>query len=423
MACFDITKSICDDLSSMIGRYWWSQVDKQNKIHWVSWDKLSKPKKDGGMGFGDLYSFNLAMLARQAWKIIQHPSSLCAKVLSAKYFPGKSILEATPRKGISYTWRSILKGLQLLKRGIIWRVGNGKSIKVWTDPWIPRDGTRTVISQKGHNLITKVSELIDPATSSWDANLVRQTFLPEGANMILQIPIHEDIDDFIAWHYDKKVQIMFSIGRNYGRCRCQARCYISYGGLPPTVCHYEQNFNAEPSKHTRQNTIQRWTPPPGIMKLNTDGAFQEETHSGGWGFILRNDTGALIAAGAGNLEYLVDALHSEAWAMLYAVDAAIRMGCDRLIIETDSLLLKQAVMSNTYDLSQLGAIFRDIKYQFRVGLSDVSVKHCNRKCNHAAHTLAAHGTTMSRSTWEIWFDKFPSFVSDCVAGDSASTAL
>ena len=49
-----------------------------------------------------------------------------------------------------------------------------------------------------------------------------------------------------------------------------------------------------------RNTIHRWTPPPlGIMKINTDGAFREETHSGGWGFTLRNDVGALIAAGEG----------------------------------------------------------------------------------------------------------------------------
>ena len=27
MACFDIPKSICDDLSSMIGCYWWNQID------------------------------------------------------------------------------------------------------------------------------------------------------------------------------------------------------------------------------------------------------------------------------------------------------------------------------------------------------------------------------------------------------------
>ncbi|VAI20629.1 hypothetical protein VPH35_084764 [Triticum aestivum] len=109
--------------------------------------------------------------------------------------------------------------------------------------------------------------------------------------------------------------------------------------------------------------------------------------------------------------------------MLHAANVAIRIGCDRLILETDSLLLKQALTSNIYDLSHLGAIFRDIKCQHRVGLSHVSVKHCSRKCNHVAYTLAAHSTTMSRSTWEIWLDQFPPFVSDCVAGDFSSTAI
>jgi hypothetical protein len=66
MACFDLTKSLCDEISSMIGKYWWSNMDKENKIHWVSWENMTKPKKDGGLGFRDLHPFNLAMLARQA---------------------------------------------------------------------------------------------------------------------------------------------------------------------------------------------------------------------------------------------------------------------------------------------------------------------------------------------------------------------
>ena len=36
MSCFDLTKGLCDDLSSIIGRYWWSQQDKINKIHWLT---------------------------------------------------------------------------------------------------------------------------------------------------------------------------------------------------------------------------------------------------------------------------------------------------------------------------------------------------------------------------------------------------
>jgi hypothetical protein len=45
MACFDLTKSFCDQLSSMICRYWWSQVEKENGMHWVSRERMTLPKK------------------------------------------------------------------------------------------------------------------------------------------------------------------------------------------------------------------------------------------------------------------------------------------------------------------------------------------------------------------------------------------
>ena len=45
------------------------------------------------MGFKDLRTFNQALLARQAWRLIQFPESLCAQVLRAKYYPDGSILD------------------------------------------------------------------------------------------------------------------------------------------------------------------------------------------------------------------------------------------------------------------------------------------------------------------------------------------
>jgi hypothetical protein len=39
---------------------------------------------------------------------------------------------------MSYTWWGILKGMELLKEGIIWRVGDGEDSDVFADPWIPR---------------------------------------------------------------------------------------------------------------------------------------------------------------------------------------------------------------------------------------------------------------------------------------------
>jgi hypothetical protein len=36
MSYFDLTKGLCDELSMINARYWWSQQDKTNKIHWLS---------------------------------------------------------------------------------------------------------------------------------------------------------------------------------------------------------------------------------------------------------------------------------------------------------------------------------------------------------------------------------------------------
>lgn len=30
MACFDITKSLADEISTMICRFWWAQMEKEN---------------------------------------------------------------------------------------------------------------------------------------------------------------------------------------------------------------------------------------------------------------------------------------------------------------------------------------------------------------------------------------------------------
>ena len=63
MSCFDLTKTLCDDIMTMICRFWWAQQDQENKMHWLSKDKLCTRKEHGGLGFRDLHLFNLAMLA------------------------------------------------------------------------------------------------------------------------------------------------------------------------------------------------------------------------------------------------------------------------------------------------------------------------------------------------------------------------
>jgi hypothetical protein len=189
MSCFDLTKTLCDEMSAMICRFWWAQNDKENKVHWLSWEKMTRSKRDGGLGFRDLYGFNLAMLAKQAWRMLIAPDSLCAQVLKAKYYPNSSILEAEAMNGMSYTFMSILKGVGLLKEGLIWRIGDGTSVNIWSDPWLARDDALKTITPRGQCVYTMVNELINPLTGQWDEQLVRDNFMEIDADGILATPI------------------------------------------------------------------------------------------------------------------------------------------------------------------------------------------------------------------------------------------
>jgi len=130
MSCFDLTKTLCDAISNMICRFWWAQQDNEHKMHWLSREVLCTRKEKGGLGFRDLHLFNLAMLARQGWRLLTSPDSLCARVLRAKYFPDGNLLKVQEGPGMSYSWRSIVRGVKALKDGLIWRVGDGTNINI-----------------------------------------------------------------------------------------------------------------------------------------------------------------------------------------------------------------------------------------------------------------------------------------------------
>lgn len=103
---------------------------------WVSWDKMTKPKKLGGLGFRDIQSFNDVLLAKLSWRIIKDPNCLLARVLCGKYCGKATFLESHVPANASHGWRSICIGRDMLSKNIGWAIGNGSSTKIWNDPWL-----------------------------------------------------------------------------------------------------------------------------------------------------------------------------------------------------------------------------------------------------------------------------------------------
>ncbi|KAI4968921.1 hypothetical protein ZWY2020_046251 [Hordeum vulgare] len=148
----------------------------------------------------------------------------------------------------------------------------------------------------------------------------------------------------------------------------------------------------KPSTKSSTTSTPRWTCPPAeIIKINTDGAFLEETRDGGWGALARDSNGSIIFAADGRITHAYDALHAETIAIQHAIGLANQLGMGRIILETDSQILKQALLSPSLDQSRLGHLFLDIKYQLITEFIDYAVEFCPRACNKPAHSLAVLG--------------------------------
>lgn len=202
MSCFLLPINTCNKMRSTIANYWWGSSADNHRMHWMSWDRLTKPKCNGGMGFRDLRCFNIAMLGKQGWRLMTCSDSLCARVLKGRYFHDTDFMRTSRKKHASRTWRGILAGREALQAGLIRRVADGTSTGIWTDRWISNHFDGRPITPGDGQDIEHVSELITES-GGWNEEMIRERLLPVDAAAILRQPRGRGGQDFWAWNYER----------------------------------------------------------------------------------------------------------------------------------------------------------------------------------------------------------------------------
>ena len=205
MNVFKLPKSRCDDINALLATYWWSKGQDKKSMHWFAWRRLTLPKKEGGLGFRDISKFNSAMLAKQAWRILQSPTSLLSRVLRGRYFETTNILHAGVGRKPSFIWRSLLEGRDLLKNGLRILIGNGNETNTWTDPWLPTHPPRP--PQRRNESITThptVQHLMHENTRLWNKEVIEELIVEEDAAIIQNIRLSlKSFPDLLGWNYTK----------------------------------------------------------------------------------------------------------------------------------------------------------------------------------------------------------------------------
>ncbi|GAU18647.1 hypothetical protein TSUD_124800 [Trifolium subterraneum] len=206
MSLFILPSSLIDDIEKMLNAFWWGGGSHNNKgIHWLAWDKLACPKAKDGLGFHKFEAFNMAMVAKQAWNIIQNPESLAAKLIKARYFPRSSLLEASLGYNPSYAWRSIWKAKQILLHGCRWRIGSGDRVRVMYDPWLRGNGDRWVTSPQVECVYDLfVKDLLLENYKAWDIAKIRNLFLGPVVEEIIATPLISSVkEDKVIWEEER----------------------------------------------------------------------------------------------------------------------------------------------------------------------------------------------------------------------------
>ena len=214
MSTFLLPLEICENLASAIARFWWSSNPPKRGIHWAKWEKVCLPREEGGIGFRMIHEFNLALLAKQLWRLVQFPDSLVARVLKGRYYKLTSPLRVNSASCPSYVWTSISAARKLLLLGIRQKIHSGYEVKVWEDPWIPTIPARPAVpvAPVMHPNM-RVSDLIDQIGKDWDVGLLENYVNPEDIPLIRSLAISSSHRrDTFCWSYTRNGQYSVKSG-------------------------------------------------------------------------------------------------------------------------------------------------------------------------------------------------------------------
>ncbi|KAL0014186.1 hypothetical protein SO802_001255 [Lithocarpus litseifolius] len=160
--------------------------------------------------------------------------------------------------------------------------------------------------------------------------------------------------------------------------------------------------------HGGQSFRDTWQPPPpSIFKLNFDAALFSALNKSGFGAVIRNEKGEVMAAMAAKGPEVSCSEEAEYLACRKAIEFAIDAGFSELVIEGDNSSVMKAVSNMQEDYSLLGNVIGDIHHLVR-NLQWVRIECTRRGGNRVAHELAQFAKNISQDLF--WMEDVPPIV-------------
>lgn len=154
-------------------------------MYWMGWQKVTKSKKDGGLGIQKASGRNTSLLAKLNWRFHTKQDSHWAIVLRRKYYNPQRLSARNPcNLPCSRVWKGMKKGMDTFQKGVKWTIGKDSNLSFWHDRWLNVGPLRSII-QGPLNLEEERLKIRDVVSDrGWDWAKI---------SMVLPMPIKLDI--------------------------------------------------------------------------------------------------------------------------------------------------------------------------------------------------------------------------------------
>ncbi|XP_074315503.1 uncharacterized protein LOC141651701 [Silene latifolia] len=124
---FVIPTTVIERIESIYRTYLWSGGEHYCRAPAVSWDKVSKAKKNGGLGIINCRLWNEAMIDKYVWWLASKDDHLWIRWVSHIYMKGQNWMDYKPTCNTSWTWRRICHVKEIMKPSYTNSVYTGSS--------------------------------------------------------------------------------------------------------------------------------------------------------------------------------------------------------------------------------------------------------------------------------------------------------
>lgn len=177
-------------------------------MHWVSWQKVTKSKEEGGLGLQTAKGRNTTLLAKLNWRFHTETKAPWTKVLRLKYCNYQRLSSRNASKlPSSRIWKGLKQGGEIFRKEIRWLPGSESKLEFWNDSWSTLGPLRNIIhgplSREASKL--KFKDVVDCA-GIWNWNILQMTLPSEiiGELKAMPIPLTTRMEDRLAWNYSSR---------------------------------------------------------------------------------------------------------------------------------------------------------------------------------------------------------------------------